>query len=376
MPLNPASIEEGLALAARVEPKYKPVWENRQPPEAAALALYFLPHQSAKPALAPTRPRIAKWYCPFADQREFPSGHRYGINVFTGCAHDCEYCYAKSYEPERVNGKKDFARALGRDLDELEIYDVPPAPVHLSNSTDPFQALEIKRQETRFALEQILTHRRRFTSVVVLTKNPSLAARPEYRRLLQELNSLPVNHPSRDAFARRDLPACRVEVSLAFWRDDVRAALDPGAPSVSSRLDAIRQLREAGIPVVLRIDPLFPRNPIAGKPVEDFGFPDAQPLVDLDQLLTFAAEVGVMHIVYSAAKIVRPRSGALSPLMRNLKQVYQHLAAPPHRLTFRGGSWRLPPAICDRLVVEPFLELCREHGLTARCCKNNLVTTP
>jgi DNA repair photolyase len=375
MPLTNTDVQEGLALAARVDEKYKPVWEPLDPREAAALALYFLPHRSAKPVLSPTRPRILKWYCPFADQRHFPTGHRYCINVFTGCLHDCEYCYAKAYEPHQARCKRDFTRALRRDLAELEAYDVPAAPLHLSNSTDPFQALEVEAGNTLFTLGQILQYRKRFTSVVILTKNPSLAAGPPYLAILQQLNELPVAHGRRGVFAREGLPGLRVEVSLAFWRDEVRATLDPGAPPVQERLAGIRQLRQAGIPVVLRIDPLLPRSPIAGKTLQDFQLPEFQPLEDLDRLLAFGAEVGVMHVVYSVAKIVRPRPAGLSPVMRSLRQVYEHLTTP-NRLVFRGGSWRLPDMVARQHVVQPFLELCRRHALTPQFCKQNLIATP
>jgi len=375
MSLTSARVAEGLAMSARVHPKYRPVWDLLGPRQAAALALYFLPHRSAKPVLAPTRPRIIKWYCPFADQRTFPSGHRYCINVFTGCRHGCEYCYAKAYEPGQASCKKNFARGLRRDLADLEAYDVPAAPVHLSNSTDPFQALEVEAGHTLFALGQLLKYRRRFTSVVILTKNPSLASEPDYLTVLEKLNELPAGHGRRDDFEMLGLPGLRVEVSLAFWRDELRAVFDPGGPTVRDRLEGIRRLRQADVPVVLRIDPLLPRSPIAGKTLHDFGLPEVQPLDDLDRLLSFAAEAGVMHVVYSAAKIVRPRSAGLSPVMGQLKQVYQHLAASD-RLIVRGRSWRLPPAVADEHVIRPFLEPCRRHGLTAKFCGQNLITTP
>jgi hypothetical protein len=245
MLLDTPSIEQGLALAARVHEKYKPVWEKLGPREAAALALYFLPHSSNKPVLSPKRPRMVKWYCPFADQRAFPSGHRYCINVYTGCEHDCQYCYAKGYEPNGASCKRHFVRYLCRDLDDLETYDLPAAPVHLSNSTDPFQSLELETGHTRSALEQILRHRRRFTSVVLLTKNPRLAAQPQYLEVLRKLLELPEDHLSREDFTRQGFPGLRVEVSLAFWRDDARACFDLAAPTVQDRMDGVRQLRQA-----------------------------------------------------------------------------------------------------------------------------------
>ena len=82
-----------LVLVPRIHPDFKPVWDAYPPDEQASLAAYLLPHGSKKDLLSPTRPKIIKWYCPFASQTQFPSGHRYCINVFVGCAHRCSYCY-------------------------------------------------------------------------------------------------------------------------------------------------------------------------------------------------------------------------------------------------------------------------------------------
>ena len=357
--------------AARVHSKYRPVWDACGPRAAAALSKYFLPGKSRKSELCPTRPKIVKWYCPFAHQCEFPTGHRYCINVYRGCAHRCEYCYARAYEPDEAGCKNDFARGLAKDLNDLDTFDVPPAPVHLSNSTDPFQNLELDAGHTRLALEQLLRYRHRFTSVIILTKNPRLASSQPYLGLLQQFGELAADHPSRETLTAKGLPSVRVEVSLAFWSEEARAAMDPGAPTVKDRLESIRALRQAGVPVVLRIDPLFPRSPFLGKAMADYGLPECQPLEDLDRLLSFAAEVGVMHVVYSPAKILRRPSST----MQKLKRVYDDLAAPM-TAPFCRGSWRLPFAIAESLVVGPFLDLCRKHGASAQYCKQNLITTP
>ena len=161
--------KQAMLLINRIDSKYKAVWEGCSISAQIALAQYFLPHSSRKPVIGPTRPRIVKWYCPFASQQDFPTGHRYCINVYAGCDHKCTYCYAAGYEPESANPKKSFEKFIGMDMDDLERFDVPPAPVHLSNSTDPFQPLEKEFGHTRYALEQILEHRHRFTTVTILT---------------------------------------------------------------------------------------------------------------------------------------------------------------------------------------------------------------
>ena len=151
---------------------------------------------------------------------------------------------------------------------------------------------------------------------------------------------------------------------------------DRTAPTVENRIAAIRFLRKEKIPVVLRIDPLFPRDPLPrGKTMSDFGLPDIQPMCDLDKLVHFAREVGVAHLVYSLAKITRPRHGSLPPIMEKMKQVYEHLS-PDKSLVFRGGSWRLPVDVGAGVVAKPFLALCRQNAIEAKSCKANLVSTP
>jgi DNA repair photolyase len=376
--LKTPSCDDLLALVPRIDPAYKPVWDGKPAEYQAALAGYFLPHRSKKDLVCPTRPKIIKWYCPFASQSRFPSGHRYCINVYVGCGHRCSYCYAAGYEPDKVNRKREFERWIDRDLEDLDRFDVPPAPVHLSNSTDPFQPIEKQTRHTKHALERILSHRRRFTTVTVLTKNPLLPVEQDYIDLFKALNSLPRDHPSHDTFARHRLPAFQIHVSLAFWSEEAGMSYDGDAPSVADRLAGVRTLRDAGIPVVLRIDPLFPRSPLPTRPsktLQDFGIPEAQTMDDLASLVSFAKGVSVRHVVYNTAKLVPPRGRKLDHTVKGMLRVYQALAAPD-KLTWRGGSWRLPEGISRQHIVVPFLDVCKRAGVEAKFCMKDLLETP
>ncbi|MEN6407537.1 MAG: hypothetical protein ABFC77_13835 [Thermoguttaceae bacterium] len=369
-------MDKGLSLAKRVHPKHQPVFEKLSEGDRAAVALYFLPHSSKKDVLEVTRPRVVKWYCPFADQREFPSGHRYCINVYTGCEHHCQYCYVAGYSAAEPNCKNRFRHDLCKDLEALEAYDVPPAPVHLSNSTDPLQPLEQQHEHTLFVLEKLAEHRNRFTTVTLLTKNPAVLMDDRYVRALHRLNNLPPDHPRRSWFNEEGDPPLRVECSLAFCNDEHRRLLDPAAPSVESRMEALQFLRKEGFSVFPRIDPLFPRDPLGGeKKMADFGLPDVQPMRDLEGLVRFSKELAAPHIIYSVAKITRPQHGSLLPVMERMKQVYKHLSAG-QSLHFHGGSWRLPESVAAALVLTPFLELCDRYSIPAKPCKTNLITTP
>ena len=156
------------------------------------------------------------------------------------------------------------------------------------------------------------------------------------------------------------LPGFQVQVSLAFWQDNARIAYDPCAPSVTERIEGIYALKEAGVPIVLRTDPLFPRSPLPltiPKTLAEFNLPEAQSLEDLQNLITLARSCGVRHVVYSPVKIVFPRGRGLNDAMKALLTVYQALAAPGKPL-WRGMSWRLPPAVARQHVVGPFLTIC------------------
>lgn len=367
--------EYALQLIGRIDPKFRKVWENRPFNDQIALAQYFLPHGSNKPIIGPTRPRIVKWYCPFASQNNFPSGHRYCVNVYTGCSHQCTYCYAAGYEPECANSKKSFEKLIQNDMEDLERFDVPPAPIHLSNSTDPFQPLEKDLGHTRFALEQILKHRHRFTTVTILTKNPLLPVQLGYVELFKALLDYQPDH-SGERKNRISWPGFVVEVSVAFWQENARSFYDPGAPTVKHRIEGIEALHQAKIPIVLRIDPLFPRSPVTGtKNMFDFGLPEAQTLEDLGHLASLAREIEAKHIVYSVAKIVQPRGRKLSSSMRVLRDVYASFAVP-EKLIWQGGSWRLPYTVANEKIIEPFLDICEQKKIPAKFCMQNLIETP
>jgi hypothetical protein len=258
----------------------------------------------------------------------------------------------------------------------LEAYDVPPAPVHLSNSTDPLQPLEQQHRHTLFALERLAEHRNRFTTVTLLTKSPAVLMDDRYIRVLHRLGELPADHPRRSWFDAQGRPPLRLECSLAFFNDEHRRLLDPAAPSVESRMEALRFLRKQNLPVYLRIDPLFPREPLGGgKTMADFGLPDVQSMLDLDGLVRFSRELAVGHVIYSVAKITRRKQGDLPPVMERMKRVYQHLSAG-QPLVFHGGSWRLPQSVAAEFVLRPFLDLCSRYSIPVKPCKANLITTP
>jgi DNA repair photolyase len=130
---------------------------------------------------------------------------------------------------------KPNAPRLLRDF--LRRPDYRPEPIVLSGVTDPYQPIERKLRLTRQCLEVLLECRH---PVEILTKN---------RLILRDLDLL-------RELARQDL----VMVSLAVTTldENLQFEMEPRAATPIGRLEAMRELSGAGVPVRLLIAPVIP----------------------------------------------------------------------------------------------------------------------
>lgn len=322
--------------------------------------LYALARDKGRPAHL--RTHAVALYCPFAKRSEFPAGRRFCVNVYVGCAHGCAYCYARNYIPHAACGrrKEDFARHVEDDLAELTRLRLFGTPLHISNSTDPFQGpLESAYGDTLHLMRLVAANRAIFSIITFLTKNPLLAAREEYLRALSALQP------------------CQVEVSLAFDDEAARELYEPGAPSIESRKEGILRLRETGIPVSLRIDPLFPREPLP-KPfwpsplLKDFGVERTQTLGEIELLISFAAGTGCQKVIVSALKLPAGRWAS-----HTLKESFRALYAAPFggKPRTRSFAWRLPDDYVKDVLVGEVRALGEQHGVSVVSCWDNLINT-
>jgi DNA repair photolyase len=213
--------------------------------EKWATYLYVFPKDTVKKASLKTRTYAL--YAPQAKRDKFPASIRCCMNTYGGCPHRCKYCYVNNYivNADKPREKEGLLKKGIRDIKDMKELGLSAVPLHISNSTDPLQErLEIETKTTFKLLRVIADNREQFTTVTILTKNPLLASYEPYLSVLKAIEP------------------CQVEVSLIFNNDETRAFYEPDAPTVQSRLDGIRRLRDAGIKVSLRIDPLMPREPL------------------------------------------------------------------------------------------------------------------
>jgi len=168
-----------------------------------------------------------------------------GINPYRGCEHGCAYCYARptheylGFSPgldfeTRIMVKENAPELL---CAELSAKKWTPQPLALSGNTDCYQPVERKYRLTRQILEVLVEYR---NPVVIITKN---------RLVTRDLDLL-------TELAKYDCVA--VNLSLTTLDLKLNRVLEPRTSSPAQRLEAIRQLAEAGVPVGAMIAPIVP----------------------------------------------------------------------------------------------------------------------
>lgn len=169
----------------------------------------------------------------------------FSLNPYQGCEHGCSYCYARNtHEFYGFTAGLDFETKLMAKPEApmlLEKFLLNPrwevAPISLSGNTDCYQPLEKKMEITRKLLEVFVKFRH---PVGLITKNSLI---------LRDLDLL-------QGLAKESL--VRVYISITTLNEDLRRKMEPRTASASKRLDTIRQLTEAGVPVGVMSAPIIP----------------------------------------------------------------------------------------------------------------------
>jgi DNA repair photolyase len=167
------------------------------------------------------------------------------INPFLGCEHGCVYCYARpthayiGLSPGLDFESKIFAKANAGNLlrAELSKSSYAPALIALGANTDPYQPAERRLKITRDVLQ-----------------------------VLAEFN-VPVGITTKSALVERDIDLlapmaerglARVLMSIGTLDLDLARKMEPRANSPARRIEAIRRLSLAGIPVGVIVSPVIP----------------------------------------------------------------------------------------------------------------------
>ncbi len=172
-------------------------------------------------------------------------GFSYGLNSYRGCEHGCAYCFARPYhEYLGFSSGLDFETKIMVKLrapellrKELTRKNWQPQPIAMSGATDCHQPAERQFKLTRACLQVCAELRH---PIFIITKNALVT------RDLDVLTEL----------ARHQ--CIGVHVSVTSLDADLAGRLEPRASRPQARLNAIRELSAAGVPVGVMFAPAIP----------------------------------------------------------------------------------------------------------------------
>jgi DNA repair photolyase len=191
------------------------------------------------------------------------------INPYRGCEHGCIYCFARpSHAYLGLSPGLDFETKLFAKPDapallekELRKPGYAVAPIAFGTNTDPYQPVEKHRRITRGLLEVL---DRTSHPVTIVTKSSLI---------LRDLDILA-------SMARRNL--CSVAISITTLDRNLARVMEPRATTPARRVEAVRLLTAAGVPVQVLAAPIIPA-------INDH---------EIEPILEIAAEAGALGAGY------------------------------------------------------------------------------
>ena len=170
---------------------------------------------------------------------------RYSLNPYRGCEHGCIYCFARpSHACLGLSPGLDFETRLFAKMNapallraELSRFGFRSDVIHIGVNTDAYQPCERKYQLTR----QLLEIASEFNQAVGLITKSALIERDI--DILQSLNARKLVH---------------VTISITTMDHHVSRYLEPRTAAPARRMQTIKRLAEAGIPVGINVAPVIP----------------------------------------------------------------------------------------------------------------------
>ncbi|RWC90156.1 MAG: PA0069 family radical SAM protein [Mesorhizobium sp.] len=167
------------------------------------------------------------------------------INPYRGCEHGCVYCFARPTHSfmglspgldfeSKLFAKPDAARMLDKELSKPGYQ---PRTIAIGTNTDPYQPIEKQYRIMREILEVLEA---RGHPVGIVTKSALVT---------RDIDIL-------SRMAERGL--AKVALSVTTLDRMLARTMEPRASTPTKRLEAIRQLSDAGIPTSVMVAPIIP----------------------------------------------------------------------------------------------------------------------
>jgi DNA repair photolyase len=254
-------------------------------------------------------------------------GLKYNLNLYRGCEHQCIYCDTRSrcYQIENFNEEVLVKINALERLEEALPRKRKLGLIGFGSMNDPYTFAEKRYRLTRQALAIVTKYR---FPVHIITKSDMV---------LRDLDILrQINHVKT-----------RISFTLTTTEDGLAKILEPGAPSPSCRLAAMREVSKHGIETGVVMMPILPF-------IEDS--PE-----NITQIVQAAVEYGADYIIPAFGMTMR--EGQREHYYQKLDEHFPGLWVQ-YEKTF-GDSYHCSARNPDRLVAL-FYDLCKEFGLKTR----------
>jgi DNA repair photolyase len=240
------------------------------------------------------------------------------INPYRGCEFACKYCYARyTHEfmemrdgaefEQKIYVKQHTADLLRRELRRVK----PSETIALGTATDPYQPAERRYEVTRGILEEFARHRG--FELGIVTKSNLVVRDVDLLRAVAQNNALSVH------------------MTITTLNVELARILEPRAPRPDLRMEAVRELSQAGLTVGVSCSPVLP------------GITDSP--ANLEAIVRAAAEAGARHI-FAGPLFLKPCSAAI--FLPFLEQHFPQLVEN-YRERYHDRSF-LPPSYGKRIA--------------------------
>ena len=193
----------------------------------------------------PMRPQYAEEPCRTALTRVSGMPFRWSLNPYTGCVHQCTFCYVRGFELRagrpsdgrygtRIRVKPNLVDVLRRELLRRSWLH---EEVAVGTATDPYQPAEGHYRLTRGAIVALAESRTPFS---LITRGPLI---------MRDVDVLAAAAAAVDV---------TVNVSIPTLDDRIWRTTEPGTAHPRQRLRAVRRLADAGIRVGVGMAPILP----------------------------------------------------------------------------------------------------------------------
>jgi DNA repair photolyase len=301
-------------------------------------------HDEAPPPRPPTvvHDERARSILSSNDSPDIPFTH--SVNPYRGCEHGCIYCYARpSHAYLNHSAGLDFETQLYAKTNaaallraEIGKRGYRPTVINFGANTDPYQPIERERRITRGLIEVLAEARHPFT---LITKNALV------ERDIDLLAPM-----AADALVQ-------VFISVTSLDNRLSSRLEPRASAPHRRIQALRALKDAGIPVGVFVAPVIPM------------LTDR----DLEQILELAHAAGASTASYTLVRLphevaplfrewlalhVPARAGHVMSLIQQMRGGKDYNAEFKTRMRGEG--------VFAELIRTRFRVACRRLGINGR----------